>query len=72
MSELRRCTAHRQQDERPTTSLSGRSISLRGAVMAQPFVDPCARGVINAEPCPRELGRELPSRQRRIILRAHP
>jgi MFS family permease len=38
--------------------------------MAQPFVDPCARGVINAEPCPRELGRELPSRQRRIILSA--
>jgi EmrB/QacA subfamily drug resistance transporter len=36
--------------------------------MAQPFVDPCARGVINAEPCPRELGRELPSRLRRIIL----
>jgi EmrB/QacA subfamily drug resistance transporter len=38
--------------------------------MAQPFVDPCARGVINAEPCPRELGRELPSRQSRIILSA--
>jgi EmrB/QacA subfamily drug resistance transporter len=36
--------------------------------MAQPFVDPCGRGVINAEPCPRELGRELPSGQRRIIL----
>jgi EmrB/QacA subfamily drug resistance transporter len=36
--------------------------------MTQPFVDPCGRGVINAEPCPRELGRELPSRRRRIIL----
>jgi hypothetical protein len=36
--------------------------------MAQPFVDPCARGVINAEPCPRELGRELPIGRRRIIL----
>jgi predicted dienelactone hydrolase len=36
--------------------------------MAQPFVDPCGRGVINAEACPREFGRELPSRQRRIIL----
>src|SRR5713101_1240097 len=38
--------------------------------MAQPFIDPCARGVINAEPCPGELGRELPSRRRRIILTA--
>ena len=38
--------------------------------MAQPFVDPCGRGVINAEPCPRELGRELSSRRRRIILMA--
>jgi EmrB/QacA subfamily drug resistance transporter len=36
--------------------------------MTQPFVDPCGRGVINAEPCPRELGRELSSRRRRIIL----
>jgi EmrB/QacA subfamily drug resistance transporter len=36
--------------------------------MTQPFVDPCGRGVINAEACPREFGRELPSRQRRIIL----
>ena len=36
--------------------------------MAQPFVDPCGRGVIDAEPCPRELGRELPTRRRRIIL----
>jgi EmrB/QacA subfamily drug resistance transporter len=43
---------------------------LERAVMAQPFVDPCARGVINAEPCPRELGRELPSQRRRIILTA--
>jgi MFS family permease len=41
---------------------------LERGVMAQPFVDPCARGVINAEPCPRELGRELPSRRRRIVL----
>ena len=36
--------------------------------MAQPFVDPCARGVISAEPCPRELGRELPSPRRKFIL----
>ncbi|HKD26006.1 MAG TPA: MFS transporter [Xanthobacteraceae bacterium] len=38
--------------------------------MAQPFVDPCAKGVIDAEPCPREQGRELPSGRRRIILAA--
>jgi EmrB/QacA subfamily drug resistance transporter len=36
--------------------------------MTQPFVDPCGRGVINAEACPREFGREMPSRRRRIIL----
>jgi EmrB/QacA subfamily drug resistance transporter len=36
--------------------------------MAQPFVDPCARGVISAEPCPRELGRELPGRRRKFVL----
>jgi EmrB/QacA subfamily drug resistance transporter len=38
--------------------------------MAQPFVDPCARGVINAERCPREQGRELPRPRRRIVLAA--
>lgn len=38
--------------------------------MAQPFVDPCAPGVINAQPCPREQGRELPRTRRRIILAA--
>jgi len=38
--------------------------------MAQPFVDPCARGVINAEPCPRALRRELLRSRRRIILAA--
>jgi EmrB/QacA subfamily drug resistance transporter len=36
--------------------------------MAQPFVDPCGRGVIDAEPCPDELGYALPRRRRRIIL----
>src|SRR5712691_3152887 len=36
--------------------------------MAQPFAEPCGRGVIEAEPCPRDLGRELPSRRRRIVL----
>jgi EmrB/QacA subfamily drug resistance transporter len=38
--------------------------------MAQPFDDPCARGVINAEACPGEQGRELPRYRRRIILAA--
>lgn len=38
--------------------------------MAQPFVEPCSRGVIAAEPCPRELGREIPPRRRRMVLAA--
>src|SRR3954466_2878194 len=38
--------------------------------MAQPFVEPCSRGVIDAEPCPRELGREAPPRCRRMVLAA--
>src|SRR5262252_4664627 len=38
--------------------------------MTQPFVDPCGRGVIEAEPCPRELRREIPTRRRRIVLAA--
>jgi MFS family permease len=38
--------------------------------MAQPFVEPCSRGVIDAEPCPRELGRESPPRRRRMVLAA--
>ncbi len=38
--------------------------------MAQPFVDPCARGVINAEPCPSGQGRELRRGRCRIILAA--
>jgi EmrB/QacA subfamily drug resistance transporter len=38
--------------------------------MAQPFVDPCSRGVIDAEPCPRELGRDAPPRRRRMVLAA--
>jgi EmrB/QacA subfamily drug resistance transporter len=36
----------------------------------KPFVDPCARGVIDAEPCPREWRRELPRSRRRIVLAA--
>ena len=38
--------------------------------MAQPFSDPCGVGVINAEPCPRELGREMPVARRRVVLAA--
>ena len=35
--------------------------------MAQPFVEPCSRGIIAAEPCPRELGRETSPRRRRMV-----
>lgn len=38
--------------------------------MAQPFVEACSRGVIDAEPCPRELGREAPAARRRMVLAA--
>src|SRR3954451_2347816 len=38
--------------------------------MAQSFVEPCSRGVIDAEPCPRELGREAPPLRRRMVLAA--
>jgi EmrB/QacA subfamily drug resistance transporter len=38
--------------------------------MAQPFAEPCARGIIAAEPCPRELGREIVRPRRRMVLAA--
>jgi len=38
--------------------------------IVQPFVDSCGRGVIDAEPCPRELGREIQVAPRRIVLAA--
>jgi EmrB/QacA subfamily drug resistance transporter len=38
--------------------------------MVQPFLERCSRGVIDAEPCPRELGREAPRRHRRMVLTA--
>jgi EmrB/QacA subfamily drug resistance transporter len=38
--------------------------------MAQPFVEPCDRGVIAAQPCPRELGREIAPQRRRMVLAA--
>ena len=36
--------------------------------MAQPFAEPCGRGVIATEPCPRELGREIAPERRRMVL----
>jgi EmrB/QacA subfamily drug resistance transporter len=38
--------------------------------VAQPFAEPCSRGVIVAQPCPRELGREISSGRRRMVLAA--
>ena len=38
--------------------------------MAQPFVEPCSRGIIDAERCPRELGREISPQRRRMVLTA--
>src|SRR6266513_4728643 len=38
--------------------------------MAQPFVEPCSRGIVAAEPCPRELGRETSLQRRRMVLAA--
>ena len=37
---------------------------------ARPFAEPCGRGIIDAEPCPREFGREAPPRCRRMVLTA--
>jgi EmrB/QacA subfamily drug resistance transporter len=37
---------------------------------AQPFVERCGRDVIDAEPCPQELGRGAPPRRRRMVLTA--
>jgi EmrB/QacA subfamily drug resistance transporter len=38
--------------------------------MAHPLVEPCSRGVVAAEACPRELGREIPPERRRMVLAA--
>ena len=38
--------------------------------MAQLVVEPCSRGVIEAQPCPRALGRLAPLKQRRLVLAA--
>src|SRR4029077_12984097 len=38
--------------------------------MAQPFIEPCDRGIIAAQPCPRALGREIAPQRRRTVLAA--
>lgn len=38
--------------------------------MAQPFAEPCDRGLIEAEPCPRAFGREIPATRKRMLLAA--
>ncbi len=38
--------------------------------MAQPIVEPCSRGLIAAQPCPRALGREAEPARRRMVLAA--
>src|SRR6478736_7028790 len=39
-------------------------------VMSQPFVEPCGRGLIEAEPCPRVQGREIAVTRKRMVLAA--
>jgi EmrB/QacA subfamily drug resistance transporter len=38
--------------------------------MTQALVEPCSRGVIAAEPCPRELGWEIPPKRRQTVVLA--
>ena len=38
--------------------------------MSQPFAEPCGRGLIEAEPCPRALGREIATTRKRSLLAA--
>lgn len=38
--------------------------------MAQPFAEPCDRGLIEAEPCPRVLGIEISAQRKRMVLAA--
>jgi EmrB/QacA subfamily drug resistance transporter len=38
--------------------------------MAQPIVEPCSRGIIESQPCPRALGLEIPPQRRRMVLTA--
>lgn len=38
--------------------------------MAQPLLEPCSAGIIDAEPCPRELGHDIAPARRRMVLAA--
>lgn len=38
--------------------------------MSQPFAEPCGRGLIEAEPCPRAQGREIADVRKRMVLTA--
>ena len=38
--------------------------------MSQPFAEPCGRGLIEAELCPRALGREVAATRKRMVLAA--
>ena len=38
--------------------------------MAQPYVEPCSRGIIEAEPCPRAQAEEISARRRSMVLAA--
>ena len=38
--------------------------------MSQPFAEPCSRGLIEAEPCPRAQGREIAVTRKRMVLAA--
>lgn len=38
--------------------------------MSQPFAEPCGRGLIKAEPCPRAQGREIADIRKRMVLAA--
>ena len=38
--------------------------------MAQPYVEPCSRGIIEAEPCPRAQAEAISSRRRSMVLAA--
>jgi hypothetical protein len=56
-----------------TGVIAARSFALDWPVetsMAQPFDDLCGVGIINAEQCPRELGRKIPAPRRRVVLAA--
>jgi EmrB/QacA subfamily drug resistance transporter len=39
-------------------------------IVAQPFVEPCDSGLIDAVPCPRALGHEIAPQRRRMVLAA--